>query len=101
MLKKDDQIEITIEDMGSEGEGIGHFDGITLFVKDAIKGDKVLVKIMKMKKSYGYSRMMSIITPSPYRVEPGCVVARSCGRLKIGRAVQQECRDRYRMPSSA
>lgn len=83
MLKKDDQIEITIEDMGSEGEGIGHFDGITLFVKDAIKGDKVLVKIMKMKKSYGYARMMSIITPSPYRVEPGCVVARSCGGCQL------------------
>src|SRR5437588_8382181 len=24
-----------------------------------------------------------------------------CFRVKIGRAVQQECRDRYRMPSSA
>lgn len=52
-MKKDDVIEVKIEDMGVDGEGIGKADGITLFIKDAVIGDVVQAKIMKMKKSYG------------------------------------------------
>ena len=42
-------------------------DGYTLFIKDAIIGDVVEAKVMKVKKNYGYARMMNILTPSPYR----------------------------------
>ena len=40
-MKKDDVIEVKIEDMGVDGEGIGKADGITLFIKDAVIGDVV------------------------------------------------------------
>lgn len=50
-MKKDDVLELSIMDMGVDGEGIGKVDGITLFVKDAVIGDKVSVKVMKMKKA--------------------------------------------------
>ena len=46
---------------------------VTLFIKDAIIGDVVEAKVMKVKKNYGYARMMNILTPSPYRVkQPKC-----------------------------
>ena len=64
-MKKDDVIEVKIEDMGVDGEGIGKADGITLFIKDAVIGDVVQAKIMKMKKSYGYARLLEVRTPSP------------------------------------
>lgn len=57
--------------------------GYTVFVKDTLIGDKVRVKIIKAKKNYGYGRLMEIITPSPYRVEPPCPVARACGGCQI------------------
>ena len=57
--------------------------GYTVFVKDALIGDKVRIKIIKAKKNYGYGRLMEIITPSPYRVEPPCPVARACGGCQI------------------
>ena len=76
-MKKDDVIEVKIEDMGVDGEGIGKADGITLFIKDAVIGDVVQAKIMKMKKSYGYARLLEVLTPSPYRVEPKCPVSRN------------------------
>ena len=69
-MKKDDFVTLTIEDMGVDGEGIGHVDGCTLFVKDALIGDVITAKIMKMKKNYGYARLMEILTPSRDRVEP-------------------------------
>ncbi len=82
-MKKDDMLELQIQDMGIDGEGIGKVDGITLFVKDAIIGDKILAKVMKMKKSYGYARMMEILEPSPYRVLPRCEFHRQCGGCQL------------------
>lgn len=83
MLKKNDMATVTITDMGVGGEGIGKIDGYTLFVKDAVIGDVVNVKVMKAKKQYGYARLMEIITPSEDRVEPVCPVARQCGGCQI------------------
>ena len=76
---KDELLEIKITDMGNDGEGIGKVDGYTLFVKDAVIGDTVLVKIMKAKKNYAYAHLEKVITPSPFRVEPKCPYARPCG----------------------
>lgn len=82
-MKKDDLIQVTIEDMGTDGAGIGKMDGFAVFIKDALIGDVVEAKIMKMKKNYGFARLMRIITPSPHRVEAKCPVARQCGGCQI------------------
>ncbi|MDY4192721.1 MAG: 23S rRNA (uracil(1939)-C(5))-methyltransferase RlmD [Bariatricus sp.] len=83
MLKKNEMAVVTISDMGVNGEGIGKVDGYTLFVKDAVIGDVVNVKVMKAKKQYGYARLMGIVEPSPHRVKPVCPVARQCGGCQI------------------
>lgn len=82
-LKKDMELELTIEDMGVDGEGIGKAEGVALFVKDAVLGDLVRIKIMKMKKNYGYARLLEVLKPSPYRVEPKCAYHRQCGGCQI------------------
>ena len=82
-FKKDDRVTLTIEDIGTGGEGIGKVDGYTLFIKDAIIGDKIEAKIIKAKKSYGYARLERLIEPSVDRVSPVCPVARQCGGCQI------------------
>lgn len=82
-MKKNDVLTIRIEDMGVDGEGIGKVDNIPLFVKDALIGDVVSVKIMKMKKNYGYARLLEILEPSKDRVTPPCEFHRSCGGCQI------------------
>lgn len=74
---------VDITDMGQDGEGIGKVEGYTLFVKDAVIGDRVQVKVMKAKKNYGYARLLEILVPSPHRVEPRCACARQCGGCQI------------------
>ena len=81
--KKNDTAIVTIEDIGSDGEGIGKVDGFTLFVKDAVIGDTVEAKIMKAKKNYAYARLEKVITPSPFRVEPKCAYHRQCGGCQV------------------
>ena len=60
MLKKDDQVTIEIEDIGTDGAGIGKADGYTLFVKDAVIGDIIKAKVIKAKKTYGYASVADV-----------------------------------------
>lgn len=96
-LKKNQEVIITIDDLGNDGEGIGHADGYALFVKDALPGETVRVKVMKCRKNYGFARLLEILpeeggaqasygtgvhgvaAPGVGRVEPRCPVARQCG----------------------
>lgn len=82
-LEKNQEYEITIEDIGNEGEGIGHIEGMAVFVKDAVPGDVARIRIVKAKKNYAYGRLMEILTPSADRVEPICPHARQCGGCSI------------------
>lgn len=82
-MKKEDLITLEITDMGVDGEGIGRYDGFTFFVKDAVIGDTVEAKILKMKKNYGYARLQQVLKPSSLRREPGCVHARPCGGCQL------------------
>lgn len=82
-MKKNDIILLKIEDMGVGGEGIGKVDGFTFFVKDAVVGDTIEAKVMKLKKQYGYARLMNVIEPSAVRCEPACPHARQCGGCQL------------------
>lgn len=81
--KKDDIFTVKIEDIGSDGEGIGKIEGYTLFIKDAVIGDVVRCKIMKAKKNYAYAKLEEIVVPSDVRVEPLCRYHRQCGGCQI------------------
>lgn len=81
--RKDDIVTVEIKDMGIDGGGIGKVEGFTFFVKDAVIGDRVQVKVMKVKKGYAYARLMEIIEPSPDRRDPKCMYHRQCGGCQI------------------
>ena len=80
---KDDMVEVEITDIGTEGEGIGKVCGYTLFIKDAVIGDTVRAKIMKMKKNYGYAHLEEVLNPSSFRQEAPCPIARQCGGCQL------------------
>ena len=82
-MQKNDELILKIEDMGVDGAGIGKADGMTFFVKDAVIGDVVRAKVMKLKKTYGYARLMELLEASPDRVEPKCPYYRQCGGCQI------------------
>ncbi|MBE5971863.1 MAG: 23S rRNA (uracil(1939)-C(5))-methyltransferase RlmD [Lachnoclostridium sp.] len=82
-MKKNDKFVITIEDMSEDGAGIGKLDGYIWFVKDALIGDVIEASAMKMKKNYGFARLVRVIEPAPGRVEARCPVARACGGCQM------------------
>lgn len=80
---KNDIVTVKIEDIGTEGEGIGKLEGFTLFVKDAVMGDVVEARLVKVKKNYAYARLEKVLTSSPLRVKPVCSYHKQCGGCQI------------------
>lgn len=78
-FQKNQIYTVKIEDIGTEGEGIGKIEGFSLFVKDALPGDIAKVRLTKVKKNYAYARLGEILEPSPDRVKPPCAFHRQCG----------------------
>ncbi len=79
MLKKNDEIRLTIDAMTAEGSGIGRYDGMAVFVPNTAVGDTVLCHIIKAKKNYAVGKAFKVFTASKDRVEPDCPVAAQCG----------------------
>lgn len=90
VCKKNDEFILDIEDLGIDGEGIGKIGGYTLFVKDTLIGDRVRAKVMKTKKNYGYAKLLEIIKPSDWRIEPVCLVARQCGGCQLQHCIYEK-----------
>ena len=82
-MKKNDTFQLQITDLGTGGEGIGKREGMTFFVKVALPGDLIEAGVTKLKKTYGYARIVRILEPSEDRVEPICPVAGKCGGCQI------------------
>ena len=82
-IRKNDEFELTIEDMSEDGAGIGKQDGYIWFVNDAVIGDRIRARAMKMKKNYGFARLMEVLEASKDRVMPECPVARQCGGCQL------------------
>lgn len=82
-VEKNKIYEMKIDALGSNGEGIGRIDGFTVFVEGALPGEKIKVLIVKVKKNYGYGKLMEILEVSPERREPLCPVAKQCGGCQL------------------
>ena len=78
-IYKAQHYEIEIIDMGEGGEGIGKIQDFTVFVPKVLLGDRVEVCLTKVKKNYGFGKMVKMITPSPYRTVEGCEKETACG----------------------
>ncbi len=78
-MKKNDIVTIQITGMTTEGNGVGKYDGMAIFVPFTCIGDVVEVKIVKLQKSFCYGIVENIVTYSDDRVENDCEVFTKCG----------------------
>ena len=83
-MEKNQQFQVSITDYSSEGLGIGKTDGqFVWFIKDTVIGDEVIAAATKVKKHYGFARLVKLVTPSPARQEAPCPIARPCGGCQL------------------
>ena len=68
-MKKNEIVEVEITDLSYEAMGVGHVNGETVFVNNALPGEVVKAQILKDKKSYAFARISEIVKESPDRVK--------------------------------
>ena len=82
-VEKNKEYLVDIIDNGYEGEGIAKIDNYTIFIPDAIKGERVKVLILKITKSHAFGKIIDIIKKSENRVEVDCLTYKRCGGCNL------------------
>lgn len=78
-IKKNDRINLKIDSCSVNGNGVGRYNGMAIFVPATAPGDEITAHILKVKKSYAFAKAESVITPSADRITPECPVYLKCG----------------------
>jgi len=76
-------VEVEITAMSSEGRGITHIDDLTVFVDQALLGERILFKYTRLSKKIAEGRAVEILQASELRVEPKCSAFEMCGGCSL------------------
>ncbi|MBP1153924.1 23S rRNA (uracil(1939)-C(5))-methyltransferase RlmD [Paenibacillus sp. PvR098] len=82
-VEKNGEYIADVVGIGHDGEGVGRVDGFTLFIHGALPGEKVRVKVLKVKKQYGYAKLLEILEASPDRIDAPCPIYKQCGGCQL------------------
>ncbi len=74
-----DVLELDITDLAFGGEGVGHVDGVAVFVPFVAVGEHVRTEIIEVKRNYARGRLLQILTPAEERIRPTCPHFTACG----------------------
>ena len=88
-VERNKEYIVDIIDNGYEGEGIAKIDGFTIFIPNAIKGEKIKILIVKVLSSHAFGKILEILEPSKYRIESDCNTYKRCGGCSL-RHIQYE-----------
>lgn len=82
-VAKNGEYVAEIVGIGHEGEGVGRIDGYTLFIPGALPGERVRTRVIKVKKQYGYGKLLEVVEPSSDRVDAPCPIYDKCGGCQL------------------
>lgn len=82
-IKKNEEYIVNIIDYGMDGEGVAKIQDFTIFIPNAMKDEKVKIRIVKVLSSYAYGKVITILEKSPYRVESDCATYQRCGGCNL------------------
>ncbi len=90
MLKKSGIYPAVIEGYASGGEGVARIEGMAVFVKGALRGERADVEIEHVGHSAAWGHIEKLMEPSPARVEPDCPYYGVCGGCQFRHMTYQE-----------
>ncbi len=75
-----DLVTIEITALAAGGDSVGRTGaGYVVFVPDAVPGDRLEVRLVRVKRDHGFGQVVRVLENSPHRVRPHCIVADRCG----------------------
>jgi 23S rRNA (uracil1939-C5)-methyltransferase len=83
MASVGEKLQMEITDLGHDGQGVGRHDGQVVFVSGALPGDTVEVRLQAVARRHLVGQLMRVLTPSPQRRRPPCILADNCGGCSL------------------
>lgn len=82
-MKKNEIVVGVCEDYTNEGLGVAKVDGFPLFVKGLLRGERARLLVMKVKKGYGFAKIVELLEESGERQKPFCKIYQWCGGCQL------------------
>lgn len=82
-VSKNEILEVEFVDLTHDGAGVAKVDGFPLFVPNGLPGEKAKIKVVNVKKGYGFGRLTELTEESGQRVEPPCPIYKWCGGCQM------------------
>ena len=82
-VTKNEELELEITGFTHEGNGVGKVSGYTLFVPEALPGERIKARVVKTGKQYGFAKILEIIKSSEHREKPACPIYNQCGGCSL------------------
>lgn len=82
-VTKNEELELEITGFTHEGNGVGKVEGYTLFVPEALPGERIKARVVKTGKQFGYAKVLTILQPSQHREQPACPIYHQCGGCSL------------------
>lgn len=83
IVKNGQSLTLKIKRLGINGEGIGFFKRLIVFVPGALPKEEVQVVVTKASEKFAEARMTKIKKASPDRQVPPCPVYEECGGCQL------------------
>ena len=72
-------VDVTITDLSDSGDGVGRSGDRVVFVPDTVTGDRVQIRLLRVKPQYAHGKLLELLEPSAHRIRVRCIVADKCG----------------------
>lgn len=81
-----DRLELTIDGLGHDGQGVGRWQGLAVFVPGALPDETVVVRVRRMARRHLEAELIGVERPSAERRRPACILAEKCGGCSLQHA---------------
>ncbi|WP_195957166.1 23S rRNA (uracil(1939)-C(5))-methyltransferase RlmD [Enterococcus gallinarum] len=89
-LKNGQKLQLTIKRLGINGEGIGYYKKLIVFVPRVLPGEEVIAEVTKATPRFAEARMTKIIKKSSDRILPPCKFYDRCGGCQLQHLVYEK-----------
>ena len=77
------QLELSIDGLSHDGQGVGRLDQQVVFVPGALPGERVRVRVVHQARRHAVAELLQLLDPSPDRRKPPCILADRCGGCSL------------------
>ena len=82
-VKKNEIYDVEITSITHNGLGVGKIDNFPIFIKNALPGESISVKVIVVKKNFAVGRVIEIYQENEFRVKPKCSIYKDCGGCNL------------------